>query len=126
FETVSQGGTQVQLVNAALEFTVSPHVTTDGNVSLKVSIKNNRPDFSQTVQGRPAIAVKEIETEVLVADGDTAVLGGVYATEEAWLQERVPGLGSIPLLGYLFKNSLNTERTNEMLVFITPRVVPES
>ncbi|MBM4391506.1 MAG: type IV pilus secretin PilQ [Deltaproteobacteria bacterium] len=126
FETVSQGGTQVQLVNAALEFTVSPHVTTDGNVSLKVSIKNNRPDFSQTVQGRPAIAVKEIETEVLVADGDTAVLGGVYATEEAWSQERVPGLGSIPLLGYLFKNSLSTERTNEMLVFITPRVVPES
>ena len=70
--------------------------------------------------------MKEIETEVLVADGDTAVLGGVFSTEEAFSQERVPGLGSIPLLGYLFKNSLTTNRTNEMLVFITPRVVPDT
>jgi len=58
-----------------------------------------------------------------VADGDTAVLGGVYATEEAWAQERVPGLGSIPLLGYLFKNSNSSSKQNEMLVFITPRIV---
>jgi type IV pilus assembly protein PilQ len=89
-----------------------------------VNIKNNRPDFSVTVQGRPAISIKEVQTQVLVADGDTAVLGGVYSTEESFSQERVPGLGSIPLLGYLFKNSNKQEKSAELLVFITPRVVP--
>lgn len=125
FETVSNGGTQVELVTAALEFKVTPHVTSDGKVFLDVAIKNNRPDQSQAVNGRPAIAIKELETEVLVDDGDTAVLGGVYSSEESFNQQRVPGLGSIPLLGYLFKNSSRSETTNELLVFITPRVVPE-
>lgn len=125
FETTSQNGTQIQLITAALEFKVKPHVTTDGKVFLKVEIKNNRPDFGQAVGGRPAIAIKELKTEVLVDDGDTAVLGGVYASEETFTQQRVPGLGSIPLLGYLFKNSSKAETTNELLVFITPRVVPE-
>lgn len=125
FETVSNGGTQVQLVDAVLEFAITPHITTDGHVQLDVKIKNNRADFSRTVQGRPAIAKKELETKVIVADGDTAVLGGVYATEETWAQERVPGLGSIPLIGYLFKNSATSSKQNEMLVFITPRIVTE-
>ncbi len=125
YESVSNGGTQVQLVDALLEFNITPHVTTDGNVQMTVKIKNNRADFSRTVQGRPAIAKKELETNVLVADGDTAVLGGVYATEESWAQERIPGLGSIPLIGYLFKNSSTSTKQNEMLVFITPRIVTE-
>ena len=63
-------------------------------------------------------------TRVLVADGDTAVLGGVYATTETFSQARVPGLGKIPLLGYLFRNSETRHSQDEMLVFITPRVVP--
>jgi type IV pilus assembly protein PilQ len=123
YESVSAQGTQVQFVDAVLQFDITPHVTTDGHVSMDVKITNNRPDFSTTVQGRPSIAKKELETKVLVADGDTAVLGGVYATEESWAQERVPGLGSIPLLGYLFKNSSTSTRQNEMLVFITPRII---
>ena len=125
YESVSAQGTTVQFVDAVLQFVITPHITTDGHVAMDVKIKNNRPDFSQTVQGRPAIAKKELETKVLVLDGDTAVLGGVYATEESWSQERVPGLGSIPLLGYLFKNSSTANRQNEMLVFITPRIVAD-
>lgn len=126
FETVSNGGTQVQLVDAVLQMDITPHITTDGHVSMNVRIKNNRPDFSQTVQGRPSISKKELETKVLVADGDTAVLGGVYSASEGSSQERIPGLGSIPLLGYLFKNSSSTESQTEMLVFITPRIVAEN
>jgi type IV pilus assembly protein PilQ len=61
---------------------------------------------------------------VLVADGDTAVLGGVFSSEESKAMARVPGLGKIPLLGYLFRNSAVSQRQNEMLVFITPRIVP--
>ncbi len=123
YESVSAQGTTVQFVDAVLLFKITPHITTDGHVAMDVKIKNNRPDFSTTVQGRPSIAKKELSTKVLVVDGDTAVLGGVYATEESWSQERVPGLGSIPLLGYLFKNSTTSSRQNEMLVFITPRIV---
>jgi type IV pilus assembly protein PilQ len=125
YESVSAQGTTVQFVDAVLLFEITPHITTDGHVAMDVKIKNNRPDFSTTVQGRPAIAKKELTTKVLVLDGDTAVLGGVYATEESWSQERVPGLGSIPLLGYLFKNSSTSHRQNEMLVFITPRIVAQ-
>jgi type IV pilus assembly protein PilQ len=125
FESVSAQGTTVQFVDAVLLFKITPHITTDGHVAMDVEIKNNRPDFSTTVQGRPSIAKKELNTKVLVLDGDTAVLGGVYATEESWSQERVPGLGSIPLLGYLFKNSSTATRQNEMLVFITPRIVAD-
>jgi type IV pilus assembly protein PilQ len=122
--STSNGGTQVQFVNATLELDVTPHVTAEGTVFLDLKLRNNRPDYSNLVQGQPAIQIKEIETRVLVADGDTAVLGGVYATSDSFQSGRVPGLGSIPIIGYLFKSSSKQRQQNEMLVFITPRVVP--
>ncbi len=122
--STSQNGTSVQFLTAALELKVTPHITSDNTVSLEIALTNNRADFSQAVQGQPAISTKEITTRVLVADGDTAVLGGVYATSESQSGGRVPGLGSIPIIGYLFKNSLKSSSQNEMLVFITPHIVP--
>jgi type IV pilus assembly protein PilQ len=124
FVSVSQGGTQVQFIQAALELAVTPHITTDGGIFLDIQLTNNRPDFGNTVQGNPAIQTKEITTSVLVADGDTTVLGGVYATSESESVRKVPFLGSIPFIGYLFKGTLRDKTQNEMLVFITPRVVP--
>ncbi len=124
FVSVSNGGTQVQFVNAELELSVTPHITADGTIFLDVNLTNNRADFSNTVQGNPAIQTKEIETRVLVADGDTAVLGGVYYTIESSTQTRVPLLGRIPILGWLFKSTSKKKEQNEMLVFITPRIVP--
>ena len=124
FVSVSQGGTQVQFQQAALELEVTPHITTDGSISLQITLTNNRPDFGNTVQGNPAILTKEIETTVLVQDGDTTVLGGVYATNEASNTKKVPFLGSIPFIGLLFKNSFREQTQSEMLVFITPHVVP--
>ncbi len=123
FLSTSQNGTSVQFVTAALELTVTPHITSDSTVFLEIELSNNRPDFALAVDGQPAISTKEIKTRVLVPDGDTAVLGGVYATEEAFSTNRVPGLGSIPILGYLFKNSARSRKQNEMLVFITPHIV---
>ena len=81
------------------------------------------PDFSLAVQGQPAILVKEVTTEVLVADGDTTVLGGVFATEQSFNQSRVPGLHKIPLVGLLFKNSNESLDRTELLVFITPHII---
>jgi len=123
YSSTSSGGTQVQFIQAALTLEVTPHITSDDKIFLNVKIANNRPDFSNLVQGQPAIAIKEAETQLLVADGDTTVIGGVYATEDSWAQERVPFLSHIPLLGYLFKNSTSSTSRDEMLVFITPHIV---
>jgi type IV pilus assembly protein PilQ len=121
--STSSGGTQVQFVEAALEMSVTPHITSDKQIFLSLQVSNNRPDFSNLVQGQPAIQVKEAKTSVLVADGDTTVIGGVFASETAFSQDRVPGFSKIPLLGYLFKNSSDTLTRNELLVFITPHIV---
>ncbi len=122
--STSNGGTQVQFVKAALELEVTPHITSEGYIFLDISLTNDRPDFARVIQGQPAIQTKQMNTRVLVADGDTAVIGGAYATTETFAQERVPGLGKIPLIGYLFRNSSSTREQNEMLIFITPRIVP--
>jgi type IV pilus assembly protein PilQ len=124
--TASNGtqGNTVQFVEANLELSVTPHITSDNTIFLDILISNDRPDFANQVNGNPAILTKSITTRVLVPDGDTAVLGGVYATTETWATSRVPLLGSIPIIGYLFKNSSKEREQNEMLVFITPRIVP--
>lgn len=121
--STSAAGTQVQFVTAALELSVTPHITSDNKVLLDVELANNRADFSQTVQGQPAIQIKEAKTALLVGDGDTKVIAGVYANEYAEAQDRIPFLSHIPLLGYLFKNSGTSVDRNEMLVFITPRIL---
>lgn len=121
--STSAGGTQVQFIEAALELAVTPHVTSDNKIFMKVEVTNNRADFAQQVQGQPAIIIKEASTEVLVANGDTTVIGGVFSTEESKSNTRVPGFSKIPLLGYLFRNSSVTDSRNELLVFITPHIV---
>lgn len=122
----SQNGTTVQFVAANLELKVTPHVTSDKTIFLTINVTNDRPDFSlgAAAQGQPGISTKQVTTKVLVPDGDTTVLGGVYATSETSSTSRVPGLGSIPVIGYLFKSSDKNKTQNEMLVFITPRIVP--
>jgi len=121
--STSSGGTQVEFIVAALTLEVTPHITSDGKIFMKMNIENNRPDFSQAVQGQPAIQIKEASTELLVADGDTTVIGGVFSTEEAENVNRVPLFGKIPLLGWMFRSKDRTVARNEMLVFVTPRIV---
>ncbi len=123
YETVSAAGTSVQFIEATLELTVTPHITQDNRVFLKVQVSNNRPDFAQQVNGNPAIEVKEAKTEVMVKDGDTTVLGGVYTLNETKSVTGLPGLQKIPFLGWIFKNKLETSERKELLVFITPHIV---
>lgn len=121
--STSSGGTQVQFVEAALEMNVTPHITSDDQIFLNIQITNNRPDFSQLAQGQPAIQIKEAYTNVLVANGDTTVIGGVFSTETAYSEDRVPGFHKIPFIGSLFRNSADQMTRNEMMVFITPHIV---
>ena len=126
YMSTSAGGTQVKYINAALDLTVTPHITTDNKVKLEVAVKNDRADFSVLVQGQPAISIKQVNTELLVQSGDTTVIGGVFATDESMSKSLVPGLSRVPLLGFLFKNSTMNRKRNELLIFITPRIVTRS
>ena len=114
--------TTVRYETAALQLTVTPQITEENTVSLNIKVENNVPDFSQTVLGIPTILTSESQTQVLVADGETTVIGGIYVEQDRHSQDKVPGLGSIPVVGNLFKRSGKQRDTREILFFITPRI----
>ncbi|MBK8479744.1 MAG: type IV pilus secretin PilQ [Proteobacteria bacterium] len=127
FSQVSANGVQTQFRDAKLSLTVKPHVTADGSVIMKVNVERNEPDFVNTgPRGDPTILKKEAQTEMLVKDGDTAVIGGIYTTRDGRAWQRVPWFADIPILGWLFKTRRDTSDREEVLVFITPRIVNRS
>jgi len=126
YETASLRGTEVQFIEATLELSVTPSITADGTVFLDVTVTKNRPDFGNTVGSYPSIEIKEAETTVMVPNGDTTVIGGVYSLEEAEDTTYIPGIGRVPVLGALFKNKAKRRERKEMLVFITPTILTRS
>ena len=116
---VSAQGVQTIFVDAKLNLTVKPHVTNEGTVILDVNVTRNEPDFVNTgARGDPTI-LKEAKTVMLVRDGDTAVIGGIYQRNSGFSNSKVPFLADIPVLGYLFRNSRENDDRTEFLVFIT-------
>jgi type IV pilus assembly protein PilQ len=109
-------------VSVPLRLSVTPQISDAGTVVLRVTAENNSVNTSVAVNGTPGIDTQRMQTEVLVPDGGTTVIGGVLADNETELSNRTPGLGSIPVLGNLFKRKLTTRQTNEILFFITPRI----
>jgi type IV pilus assembly protein PilQ len=109
--------------DATLTLKVTPQITEAGTVILNVTLENNAADFSRTVRGAPSIQVQEAKTVVLVNDGETAVVGGVYKSQQANGRNDTPLLSKIPLLGYLFKSRSWSSENQELLLFITPHIV---
>ena len=121
---VSAAGAQTVFYDAKLNLEVTPHVTRDGNVYLKINISKNEPDFGNTgASGDPSIIRKEAHTELLIPDGDTTVIGGIYTRNASQSMSSVPFFGSIPFLGYLFRNTSESDNRTELLIFITPRII---
>ncbi len=121
---VSSAGVQTVFYDATLQLDVTPRVTPDGNVFLDVHITKNEPDFQNTgARGDPSIIRREATTRLFVADGDTTVIGGIFQRNSGYSQSRVPFFGSLPVIGPLFRSSNQTDTRNELLVFITPRIV---
>lgn len=121
---ISAAGAQTQFVEALLRLEVTPRVTPDGNVFLAVAITKNEPDFENTgARGDPSIVRREASTQLLVRDGDTTVIGGIFTRNSGVSTSRVPFFGSLPVIGPLFRNSSQTDNRTELLVFITPRIV---
>ena len=127
FSQTSAAGVNTTFIEARLELRVTPHVTQEGSIQMKVQVTNNQPNPQLTgANGQPSISRREARTEVLVKDGDTTVIGGIYTrrNSEAW--NEVPLLSRIPILGWLFKKKAVTDDRTELLIFITPRIVNRS
>ncbi len=116
-------GTKVQFVDANLELRVTPHITADENIYMKIAATQNNADFGNTVLGIPTIVTKEAFTEVLVANGATTVLGGLYQKATSENRGSVPFFSNIPIIGYLFRNRTESDDISELLIFVTPTIV---
>ncbi|MGI5862994.1 MAG: type IV pilus secretin PilQ [Myxococcales bacterium] len=124
FSQVSAAGVNTAFVEARLQLDVTPHVTADGSVLLDIVASNNQPDPGNSgANGQPSISKKEAKTQVLVKDGDTTVIGGIYTRSQALSEAAVPVLARIPVLGWLFKHNRETDNRSELLIFITPRII---
>ena len=123
YQVTSAEGNSIEFVDAELSLTVTPHVTSENNVYLIIDATKNAADFSQLVGTVPTITTKETHTEVLVGNGDTTVLGGIYESNSTENKKEVPFLSKLPLLGFLFKSFADADTITELLVFITPTII---
>ena len=126
--TVAGGGVATQNVSfktAALSLEATPQITPEGSVRMLLVVKKEEPDWTRAVLGNPPIKTATVETNVVVENGGTVVIGGVYITKKENVTEKVPLLGDIPFFGYLFKYQQDTGQRRELLFFITPRVISD-
>ncbi|HYQ47335.1 MAG TPA: type IV pilus secretin PilQ [Polyangiaceae bacterium] len=124
FSQVSAQGVQTTFQEAKLQLLVRPHVTADGSVSMHVKINRDEPDYNQTsARGDPTILKREAETDLLVMDGHTAVIGGIFTRNTGRNLDQVPFFGDIPLLGILFQRRRASDTRGELVIFLTPRIV---
>jgi len=117
------GPPTVTYVDAFLRLTVVPQITSEGTIFLNVDVENTTPDFGRTVQGNPTLITQQATTQVLVTDGGTVVIGGVIQTQNSLNVQQVPLLGNIPYLGNLFKHTTVSTSNQELIFFITPRII---
>ncbi len=122
-QTTINNTVSVQFFDFSLKLTVTPQITDEGTIILKVDVENSTPDFSRQVQGVPTVNTQQTKTTVLVTNGGTVVIGGVMIDSEQTNIRQVPGIGSLPLIGNLFKNRSVTKQTQELIFFLTPKIL---
>ena len=127
FAQVSALGVQTTFQEAKLQLLVRPHVTADGGISMHVKLNRDEPDFTQTSpRGDPTILKREAETDLLIMDGHTAVIGGIYTRNTGRNLDQIPFFGDIPIIGVLFQRRRAADARGELLIFITPHIVNRS
>ena len=121
---VSAAGVSTRFFNADLKLQATPHITQDGNIKMNIDIQKAEPDFSnRAADGNPTVTSRSALTELLLSDGETTVIGGIYTRTTSTGIKKVPFFGDIPLLGALFRNRNEQDKRTELLIFITPRIV---
>ncbi|RBH44332.1 type IV pilus secretin PilQ, partial [Pseudomonas sp. MWU13-2860] len=124
-EASSSGATSTSFKKAVLSLNVKPQITPDNHVMLDIKVNKDSVSPTLTVGGTPALDTKKVNTQVLVENGGTVVIGGIYQQQISDIVNKVPLLGDIPILGALFRSSQKYDNRTELLVFITPRVVDD-
>jgi type IV pilus assembly protein PilQ len=122
-QVVSNNTVTVQFKDAALKLVVTPQITAANTVIMHIELENGFPDFSRAVNGNPSINTQRAVTQVQVPDGVTTVIGGVVQTRDSSSNDRTPGLSKIPLLGWLFRRDSQSSESQDLLIFITPRII---
>ncbi len=122
-EQTGQGNTNVAFKEAVLQLDVTPQITPDDRIIMDLEINKDNPDWSRSVLGTPPIDTRSIKTNVLVDNGETVVLGGVFEREKTFNKEQVPWLGDVPVLGRLFKKEARNDQNTELLIFVTPKIL---
>ncbi|MCW8946343.1 MAG: type IV pilus secretin PilQ, partial [Sedimenticola sp.] len=125
-EASSSGATSVSFKEAVLKLEVTPHITPDDRVIMDLNITKDNPDFSRSVLGVPPVDTRAIETSVIVENGETVVLGGVFERTETRSKERVPFFGDLPYVGFMFKQELRKDENKELLIFVTPKILKDT
>jgi len=122
-QTVANNTVTVTFRDAALKLNVTPQITAANTVIMQITLENSSPDFSRAIAGIPPIDTQRAVTSILVNDGQTSVIGGIYVSAQQATNDRTPGLHKIPLLGWLFRRQTLTDQSRELLIFITPRII---
>jgi type IV pilus assembly protein PilQ len=125
-EASSSGATTVSFKEAVLKLDVTPQITPDDRVRMDLVINKDSPDFSRSVLGVPPLDTRKIETTVLVDNGETVVLGGVFERTKTKDVEKVPFFGDIPFAGVLFRKHEDRDQNSELLIFVTPKILKET
>jgi type IV pilus assembly protein PilQ len=123
FQITTLEGTSIEFVDASLSLTVTPHVTSDSKIYMVIDTTKNSADTARLVNNVPVVTTREAHTEVLVDNGDTTVLGGIYESNSTEATTEVPFFSKIPLLGRLFRSFNDADTITELLVFITPTII---
>jgi type IV pilus assembly protein PilQ len=124
-EASSSGATSVSFKKAVLSLKVTPQITPDDRIVMDLAVNKDSPDFGNLVQGVPPINTNNVETQVLVDNGETVVLGGVFEQSKTKSIDRVPFFGDLPLVGGLFRSKTETNDKQELLIFVTPKLLKE-
>jgi len=124
YQTFSQAGTRVEFKKATLSLKVTPQITPDNNINMKINA--NQDTVGDTFGGIPSINTKQVTTQVLVENGGTVVIGGIYQQNDSNSTDQVPLLGDVPILGWLFKNNNIVDNKRELLIFISPKILQDS
>lgn len=124
-QSTSSGATTVKFKKAVLGLEVTPYITPDNRVIMDLLVTKDKPDYSRSINGVPPIDTQKVETRVLVDNGETVVLGGIFEQAKADQTSKVPLLGDIPVLGYLFRTNYTQDAKTELLIFVTPKMLKE-
>jgi len=122
-EASSSGATSTTFVEAALSLEVTPQITPDNRIIMEVKVTKDEPDFANDVNGTPTIRKNEVNAKILVNDGETVVIGGVFSNTQSRSVDKVPFLGDLPYLGRVFRRDVVADSKSELLIFLTPKIL---